>query len=161
MPVERYGCLLMLMHRKRDRAKSATIVLCLSLALGLVASNARAGDDAPASAPAKDNIVKQAFKVFGFATDPGPPQDFVVQTRPPADADYVPVGRKAFVRDIKPKTPDQLKAMQADFDAVKAAHDALRANFPPAAQAVAAAEAAKAAKAGQPKKPPPKPAAPE
>ena len=155
----------MLMYRKRDGAKSATVVLflslVLSLALGLVGSNALAGDDAPASAPDKDNIVKKAFKVFGFATDPGPPQDFVVQTRPPAEGDYVPIGPKPFERTIKPKTPDELKAMQADFDAVKAAHDALRANFPPAVQAVAAAEAAKAAKAGQPKKPHPKPAASE
>jgi len=151
----------MVMYRKRDGAKSATVVLILSLALGLAGSNARAGDDAPASAPDNDNIVKKTFKVFGFATDPGPPQDFVVKARPPAEGDYVPVGRKAFTRDVKVKTPDELKAMQADFDSVKASHDALRANFPPAVQAVAAAEAAKAAKAGQPKKPPPKAAAPE
>jgi hypothetical protein len=155
----------MLMYRKRDGAKSATVVLflsvVLSLALGLVGSNARAGDDAPADAPDNDTIVKKAFKVFGFATDPGPPQDFVVKTRPPVEGDYVPAGRKAFTRDIKAKTPDELKAMQDDFDKVKAAHDAIRAGFPPAVQAVAAAEAAKAAKAGQPKKPPPKPAAPE
>lgn len=151
----------MFMYRKRDRAKSARIVFLLSLALGLAGSAARAGDDAPASAANNDNIVKQAFKAFGFATDPGPPQDFVVQTRPPAVGDYVPVGRKAFKRDVKAKTPDELKAMQADFDAVKAAHDAIRSSFPPAVQAVAAAEAAKAAKADKSKKPPPKPAEPQ
>jgi hypothetical protein len=151
----------MFLYRKRDRAKSTTILLLLPLALGLVGASARAGDDAPAAAPADDNIVKRAFKVFGFATDPGPPQDFVLETRPKAKGDYIPVGRKAFERKVQAKTPDELKAMQDDFDKVKAAHDALRANFPPAAQAVAAAEAAKAAKAGQPKKPAPKPAASE
>ena len=68
---------------------------------------------------------------------------------------------KRLEHPVKVKTPDELKAMQADFDAVKAAHDALRSSFPPAAQAVAAAEAAKAAKANKPKKPPPAPAAPQ
>jgi hypothetical protein len=151
----------MFFYRKRGRAKSTTILLFLLLALGLVGESAHAGDDAPASAPVDDNIVKRAFKVFGFATDPGRPQDFVVETRPKAKGDYIPIGRKPFERKIKPKTPDELKAMQDGFDKVKAAHDALRANFPPAAQAVAAAEAAKAAKTGQPKKPVPKPAASE
>jgi hypothetical protein len=151
----------MFMYRKRDRAKSARILFFLSLALGLAGSAARAGDDAPADAPANDGFLKQAFKVFGFATDPGPPQDFVVKTRPPAVGDYVPAGRKAFNRDVKTKTPDELKAMETDFDAVKAAHDTIRSSFPPAVQAVAAAEAAKAAKADKSKKPPPKPADPQ
>jgi hypothetical protein len=151
----------MFMYRKRDHAKSARILVLLSLTLGLAGSAARAGDDAPADAPANGGILKQAFKMFGFATDPGPPQDFVVKTRPPAVGDYVPVGRKAFTRDVKAKTPDQLKAMETDFDTVKAAHDAIRSSFPPAVQAVAAAEAAKAAKADKSKKPPPKPADPQ
>jgi hypothetical protein len=121
------------------------------LGVALSGPAARAGDDAPSD----DSLVKKTFKLFCFATDPQTPQDFVVETRPAVKGDYVPVGRKPLEHPIKVKTPDELKAMQADFDAVKAAHDVLRSNFPPSAQAVAAAEAAKAAKANQPKKPRP------
>jgi hypothetical protein len=144
----------MSMRRRRNAARSTAAILLLSTGLGLFSAAARAGDDAPAG----DNVVKRAFKVFGFATDPGPPEDFVVRSRPTTEQDYVPVGRPAFQRSIKPKTPDELKAMQTEFDAVKANHDAIRASFPPAAQAMAAAEAAKAAKAKKPKKPAPAPA---
>src|ERR1700733_16251859 len=38
----------------------------------------------------QDNIFKQAFKVFGFATDVAPPADFVNKTRPGAEPDYIP-----------------------------------------------------------------------
>ena len=131
-----------------------------SLALALGGSAARAGDDAPAPPP-DDSVVKKAFKLLDFATDPGEPQDFVVKARPRKEQDYVPIGRKDPGRRFKVKTPDELKAMEADFDAVKTAHDALRAKFPPAVEAVAAAEAAKAAKANKPKPKPPEPANPQ
>ena len=39
----------------------------------------------------QDSILKQAFKVLGFATDVGPQADFVNKTRPGADPDYIPV----------------------------------------------------------------------
>jgi hypothetical protein len=151
----------MFLYRQRDRMKSAMTIAVVSAALGLFSAGARAGDDAPADASSNDNLFKTIFKTVGMATDAGPPQDFVVKARPPGEKEYIPVGRKAFERPIKAKTPDEVKAVQTDLDAVNASHDALRSSFPPAAQAVAAAEAAKAAKAGKPKKPPAEPANPQ
>jgi len=90
----------------------------------------------------QDNIVKKAFKVFGFATDVSPPPDFVEKTRPPGDLNYIPV----FEPPPEPSRPvmkgDQLKSVKGDLDAVGKQHDALRQAFPPAAKAMAEQQAA-------------------
>jgi hypothetical protein len=90
----------------------------------------------------QDSILKQAFKVFGFATDTGPPADFVTKTRPPSDPDYIPV----FQPPPEPARPtlknDELKAVKSDLDAVGKHHDTLRQAFPPAAKAMAEQQAA-------------------
>src|SRR3984885_4071863 len=90
----------------------------------------------------QDNILKQAFKVFGFATDVAPPADFVDKTRPGADPAYVPV----FQPPPEPARPalksDELKAVKGDLDAVGKRHDTLRQAFPPAAKAMAEQQAA-------------------
>ncbi|MGA2794327.1 MAG: hypothetical protein ABSE69_12500 [Roseiarcus sp.] len=119
-----------------------------------------APDSAPAAAP-DDGITKNIAKKVGLATDPGQPQDFVVKARPAGAQEYIPVGRKGFVREIKVKTPEELKAIEADLEAVRARHDTLRSTFAPAMKAIADAAAAKAAKADKSKKPPPPPASPQ
>ena len=85
----------------------------------------------------QDSILKQAAKIFGFATDVGRPADFVDKTRPPGDLDYIPV----FQPPPEPKRPalkkDQLKAMKSDLDGIEKHHEALRQAFPPAAKALA------------------------
>ena len=90
----------------------------------------------------QDNIFKQAFKVFGFATDVGPPADFVSKTRPPSDPGYIPV----FQPPPEPARPtlknDELKAVKSDLDAVGKQHDTLRQGFAPAAKALADQQAA-------------------
>jgi hypothetical protein len=90
----------------------------------------------------QDSILKQAFKVFGFATDVGPQADFVNKTRPGSDPDYIPV----FQPPPEPARPtlktDQLKAMKSDLDAVGKQHDTLRQGFAPAAKAMAEQQAA-------------------
>jgi hypothetical protein len=90
----------------------------------------------------QDSVLKQAFKVFGFATDVGPQADFVDKTRPGADPDYVPV----FKPPTEPARPvlksDELKAVRGDLDAVGKRHDTLRQAFPPAAKAMAEQQAA-------------------
>jgi hypothetical protein len=90
----------------------------------------------------QDSILKQAFKVFGFATDVAPPADFVDKTRPGADPAYVPV----FQPPPEPARPalksDELKAVKGDLDAVGKRHDTLRQAFPPAAKAMAEQQAA-------------------
>jgi len=94
-------------------------------------------------AQSQDNILKQAFKVFGFATDAPPPADFVAKTRPPEDLHYIPV----FQPPPEPERPalkaDQLKAVRSDLEGVEKRHDVLRKAFPPAAKAFAEEQAAK------------------
>ena len=69
----------------------------------------------------QDNILKQAFKIFGFATDVPPPAGFVAKTRPAGDLDYIPV----FQPPPEPARPlmksDQLKAMKSDLNSVEQA----------------------------------------
>jgi hypothetical protein len=90
----------------------------------------------------QDSILKQAFKVFGFATDVGPPADFVAKTRPPSDPNYIPV----FQPPPEPVRPslktDELKAMKSDLDATGKQLDTIRKGFPPAAKAMAEQQAA-------------------
>jgi hypothetical protein len=90
----------------------------------------------------QDSILKQAFKVFGFATDVGPQADFVNKTRPGSDPDYIPV----FQPPPEPARPtlknDELKAVKSDLDGVQKQHDTLRQGFAPAAKAMAEQQAA-------------------
>jgi hypothetical protein len=90
----------------------------------------------------QDSVLKQAFKVFGFATDVEPPADFVGKTRQSVDPDYVPV----FQPPPEPARPalktDELKAVKGDLDAVGKRHDTLRQGFAPAAKAMAEQQAA-------------------
>jgi hypothetical protein len=93
----------------------------------------------------QDSILKQAFKIFGFATDVGPPADFVAKTRSSGDLNYIPVFQPP-PEPARPalKEPD-LKAMKSDLDGVEKQHDALRQAFPPAAKALAEQQAAQKA----------------
>ena len=90
----------------------------------------------------QDNILKQTFKIFGFATDVPPPAGFVAKTRPAGDLDYIPV----FQPPPEPARPlmksDQLKAIKSDLNSVDKRDDALRQAFPPAAKAMAEERAA-------------------
>jgi hypothetical protein len=122
---------------------------------GLLALAALFTSGSDVYAQQQDSILKQAFKVFGFATDVGPQADFVNKTRPGSDPDYIPV----FQPPPEPARPtlktDQLKAMKTDLDAVGKQHDTLRQGFAPAAKAMAEQQAAQ-------KKPKPKaPGAPQ
>lgn len=151
----------MFMCRKRDRTRIRLTAGLTLLALGTLSVSARAGDDAPAAPGAVENLSRkiESFhasqipaartiaKKLGMATDPGEPADFVVKSRPVDEQNFIPIGRKETDQPIKAKTPAELKAMEADFDKVKARHDALRSTFAPAVKAVAEAQAAKAAKA--------------
>ena len=85
----------------------------------------------------QDSILKQAFKLFGFATDVAPPADFVGKTRPKGDLDYIPVFKPP-PEPSRPalKAPD-LKSMKSDLDGVEKRDDAIRRAFPPAAKALA------------------------
>ena len=158
--------------RRFERMRIAGAAGLAGAALACLCAGARADDSAPASASssppvsatdsaADDGIVKTIAKKLGLATDPGPPQDFVIKSRPAEPLEFVPAGRKPFVHDNAVKTSDELKALDAEMDAVRARHDAIRSTFAPAVKAVADAAAAKAAKDKARKSKPPPDAAPQ
>jgi hypothetical protein len=154
----------MLMRRKRDSAKTVLKTGVAVLALALSGLSVCADEAAPAAPPADEGMVRNLVKkvetfhaskiaptrtiakTLGIATDPAEPADFVVNTRPAGEQDFIPIGRKETEHPIKVKTPAQLKAMESVFDGVKTRHDALRSTFAPAVKAVADAQAAQAAK---------------
>ena len=116
---------------------------------GLLALAALFASGSGVFAQQQDSILKQGFKVFGFATDVAPPADFVSKARPGADPDYIPV----FQPPPEPARPtlktDELRAVKSDLDAVGKQHNTLRQGFAPAAKAMAEQQAAQ-------KKPKPK-----
>jgi hypothetical protein len=97
-----------------------------------------------------DSPLKSAMKILGFATDVAPAPDFVLQSRPKGDVDYIPV----FQPPPEPARPalndKELKAMRSDLDSVGKTHDSLRQGFPPAAKALAEQQQAASKKAAQP-----------
>ena len=93
-----------------------------------------------------DSLLKGAAKMLGFATDVGPPADFVLQSRPKGDLDYIPVFRPPPKPARKPLDAKQLNAVKGDLDSVEKKDDAIRRGFPPSAKAMAEEEAARKAK---------------
>jgi hypothetical protein len=54
--------------------------------------------------------------------DPGPVPDWVEKSRPAGGSDYVPLHVPHPERQAKPKSPAELKTMEADLDAAAAAN---------------------------------------
>ncbi len=93
-----------------------------------------------------DSALKKVMKLMGFATDVAPPADFVLQSRPKGDLDYIPVFQPP-PEPAKPALSDkELKAMQGELDSVQKRDDAVRQAYPPAVKAAAEEAAAKKAK---------------
>jgi hypothetical protein len=97
-------------------------------------------------ARAEDSLLRSLAKSAGLATDPEPPPDFVLSTRPAVAPARLPVFGTPVEPPSKVKSKDDLKAMDSDLDNAGKKHDSIRAAFPPAAKAVAEAEAARKAK---------------
>jgi hypothetical protein len=57
-----------------------------------------------------------------FYADPGRAADFVEKSRPATDSAYIPLRTPEAARDVKPKTPAELKAMEMDLEAAGAAN---------------------------------------
>jgi hypothetical protein len=109
---------------------------------GLLALAALFTSGSDVYAQQQDSLLKQGFKLFGFATDVAPPADFVTKTRPGADPDYIPVFRPP-PEPARPKMKtDELKAVRSDLDATGKQHDTIREGFPPSAKAMAEQQAA-------------------
>ena len=94
-----------------------------------------------------DSALKNVMKMLGFATDVAPPADFVLQSRPKGDLDYVPVFQPP-PEPAKPALKEKdLKAVKGDLEAVQKRDDATRQAFPPTAKAMAEEKTAEAKKA--------------
>jgi hypothetical protein len=92
---------------------------------------------------AQDSLLKQGAKLLGFATDVGPPADFVQKSRPAGGVDFIPVFQPP-PEPARPALKDtDLKALKGDLDSVQKQADALRQAYRPAAKAIAEQEAAK------------------
>jgi hypothetical protein len=66
--------------------------------------------------------------------DPGPVPDFVEKSRPTGGSDYIKLHGPEPERHAKPKTPAELKGMEAELDAAAAANRR-RAGLPTGAEA--------------------------
>jgi hypothetical protein len=98
--------------------------------------------------------LKGAMKTLGFATDVGPPADFVVQSRPKGELDYIPLFQPPPEPARKALNGKELKALKGDLDSTQKRHDSIRQAYPPAAKALAENEAAqKKAKSKTPDSP--------
>jgi len=64
------------------------------------------------------NPVRDMFVSAGVGAKVPPAPDFVTNTRP-AQSDYIPVGLKAPPRKYPAKTPEQIKAVEGQMDAVR------------------------------------------
>jgi hypothetical protein len=106
-----------------------------------------------ASAQQADSPLKSVMKLFGFATDVGEPQDFVVQSRPKTEPDYVPIFQPPPEPARKLLDDKGLNKLKGNLDAVQKRDDGLRSGFPPAAKAVAEEKAAQAKAAKKPDTP--------
>jgi hypothetical protein len=90
-----------------------------------------------AFAQQNDSLLKNAMKLLGFATDVGQPPDFVVNSRPKDNLDYIPVFQPP-PEPAKPALKDkELNDLKSDLDSVQKRDDGVRQAFPPSAKAVA------------------------
>jgi hypothetical protein len=69
------------------------------------------------------NPVRDALVSTGVTPQATPAPDFVVESRP-ASIDYQPVGSAAPARTTPAPKPDQVKAVEAELDAVRARNEA-------------------------------------
>ena len=96
--------------------------VCLAWAAALFCAAPVSAEDAP---------VDTVLKALDLKTDAGPPADFVKESRPKTEGDFVPVGTRHPDRTIKVKTPAELKSMEADLDAARSRQDKIAGRKPP------------------------------
>ncbi len=108
-----------------------------SARIGIVAAAAACLWSSASFGQQADSPLKSAMKMLGFATDVAPPADFVLQSRPTGDLDYIPIFQPP-PEPAKPALNDkELKAVKGDLDSVQKRDDAIRQAFPPAVKAAA------------------------
>ncbi len=103
----------------RNRPSVPPRALLLAVAAGIAASACTTAGEGTVSNP-----VRGLAETTGFATTPPPPADFVRSSRQ-ADASYLPVGVTPAPREIAPKTPEQIKAMESELDSTLNSHSSI------------------------------------
>src|SRR4051794_12179592 len=88
----------------------------------LLALGALAALPGPASAAEKHTSPLTTIMNTHLYADPGPVPDWVEKSRPAGGSDYIPPHVPLAERQVKPKSPAELKAMEADLDAAAAAN---------------------------------------
>lgn len=103
-------------------ARSTAGTLAMASMLAMAAAGCTSVGESPTT------IVKSPIRgtaeVTGFATTTPEAKDFVKQTRNP-DADFMPVGVTPPPRSQRAKTPDEIKAMEADLEGTLQRHNAV------------------------------------
>jgi hypothetical protein len=117
-------------------AKKAGIIVAAAACLWSSASLAQQAD----------SPLKGAMKVLGFATDVAPPADFVLQSRPKGDLDFIPVFQPPPEPARSALNGKELSTVKGALDSIEKRDDALRQAYPPAVKAAAEEAAAKKAK---------------
>ncbi len=82
-----------------------------------------------AAAPA--NPLADLARAAKLIPDPVEPKDFVKKTRP-ANTDFLPIGMIPKARDLKVKTPTEVKAMEQELDNARAVQDRIAGRKPAA-----------------------------
>jgi hypothetical protein len=81
-------------------------------------------------APAPTNPLADLARAAKLVPDPVEPKDFVKKTRP-ASTDFLPIGIVPKARDVKVKTPAEVKAMEQELDQARAVQDRIAGRKPP------------------------------
>jgi hypothetical protein len=77
---------------------------------------------APVFGQEADNPLMELARKAKLVAEPVEPKDFVKQSRP-VETNFLPVGAMPPERQLKVKSPEELKAMQADLEAAALRHD--------------------------------------
>src|SRR5579871_4331253 len=108
-----------------------------SVSVGVLAAFAVCLWSSASFAQQNDSVLKNVMKLMGFATDTAPPADFVQQSRPKGDLNFIPVFQPPPEPARSRLDDKQLQAVKSDLDSLQKRDDALRQAFPPSAKAVA------------------------
>lgn len=128
-----------------DFARTLATVLAMSMAMTAADVAGARNRQATAPPPAPKGPVEYLQSLLPWTTVEQP-ADFVRDTRPSQDGEFMPTGVLPAVSDLKVKTDAELATAKAEFEGIRNAHDAIKAH-PPALTAAA------------PPPPPPPPAA--
>jgi hypothetical protein len=115
--------------------------LALAFAFGVLAFTGGCSAQSIVDTP----LTRSVTDKLGVTTNPPQAEEFVRKTRP-GESNYMPVGVVPPARETKPRTADEIKALESDLIGTRHRHDAASGRTPAEVKEAQAAKA-KAAKA--------------